>query len=72
MRLDTDTDDTVEIPCSACGSYQPECACVVLAEQREAMRGLALHIMEGRAAQGRVDYDGAMAQRALREWGYIR
>lgn len=61
--------ETVELPCGACGSYADECRCTAAQEQLDALRAVALSI-EGRLHTAMVDREGARIEVLLRQYGY--
>lgn len=66
MRHDYDSDS----PCYKCGSASDDCICETVAELRSTLQGLAMSLDTAKANMQRINYDDAMAQRALREYGY--
>lgn len=58
--------------CPRCNEVDLECSCERLRELQASLASITAEMMGARQRQYRLSYDDAMAQRALREYGYTR
>lgn len=65
----SDDNETVELPCGACGSYMDDCRCTAAQEHLDALRAVALSI-EGTLRDSTPRHDDARIEVLLRQYGY--
>lgn len=61
-----------EVSCPQCNELDVDCACERIRELHRSLASISMEIRETRIRQATLSYDDAMAQRALREYGYVR
>lgn len=58
--------------CPQCNELDTYCECERIRELHRSLASISMEIRETKVRQATLSYDDAMAQRALREYGYTR